>query len=160
MDAFETVLAETGDAATARRILDDLPAWFGDARAKEHYIAATASLPVLVARRPGGTAVGFLSLKLHSEVAAEVFVLGVLRAHHRSGCGRALIGAAAAHLAAEGFRFLTVKTLAADNPDPGYRDTRHFYAAMGFQPLEVFPALWGEALPCLMMIRELRSALP
>lgn len=141
-------------AAAAQRILDDLPDWFGDPRAKAGYVAASAEAPMLAAWRAGAL-VGFLSLKRHSPVAAELQVLGVLRTQHRGGCGRALLAAAEALLAPEGVRFLTVKTLGPDNPDECYRRTRLFYEAVGFQPLEVFPTLWGASLPCLMMIKPI-----
>lgn len=57
-------------------------------------------------------------------------------------------------LKAEGAHWLTVKTLAASHSDPHYAETRRFYEANGFEPLEVFPDLWGEDMPCLMMVRS------
>jgi len=54
-----------------------------------------------------------------------------------------------------GKEFLTVKTLADTHPDEGYAGTRRFYLAMGFKPLEVFPTLWDEANPCLLMVKRL-----
>ena len=52
-------------------------------------------------------------------------------------------------------RFLSVKTLASEHPDLNYAMTRRFYEAAGFIPLEVFPTLWEEGNPCLLMIRPL-----
>ena len=54
---------------------------------------------------------------------------------------------------AQGVRYLTVKTLAADHPDPHYAATRRFYEALGFEPLEVFPTLWDADTPCLLMLK-------
>lgn len=65
------------------------------------------------------------------------------------------MAAAEDHLRAAGVGFLQVKTLSPTHPDPFYARTRQFYQSMGFQPLEEFPTLWGEANPCLLMIKHL-----
>jgi XTP/dITP diphosphohydrolase len=52
---------------------------------------------------------------------------------------------------------LTVKTLAPSAGDRLYARTHRFYAAEGFVPLEVFPTLWNEANPCLLMAKVLRA---
>ncbi|MGH8735065.1 MAG: RdgB/HAM1 family non-canonical purine NTP pyrophosphatase, partial [Burkholderiales bacterium] len=51
---------------------------------------------------------------------------------------------------------LTVKTLAPSAGDRLYARTHRFYAAEGFVPLEVFPTLWNEENPCLLMAKVLR----
>jgi len=38
---------------------------------------------------------------------------------------------------------------------PGYAATRRFYEAIAFEPIEVFPALWGPDNPCLLMLKGL-----
>lgn len=73
---------------------------------------------------------------------------------HRDGAGRALVAALEADLIADGVDFLHVKTQGPAHPDPGYRRTRRFYAAVGFQPLEEVHGLWP-GLPCLIMIKYL-----
>ena len=65
-----------GKAALCREVLDDLPEWFGLAKAKANYIAASAELPML-AGLVDGQAVGFVSLKLQTDFAVELYVLGV-----------------------------------------------------------------------------------
>jgi len=110
---------------------------------------------MIVARTEAGEAAGFLSLKSHTEAAAEAFVLGVRREYHGHGCGCALLYAAEHRLAAEGVRYLTVKTLAPNDPDPNYAATRRFYEAVGFEPIEVFPTLWDENNPCLLMLKRM-----
>ncbi|MGI6199665.1 MAG: GNAT family N-acetyltransferase [Christensenellales bacterium] len=109
---------------------------------------------------PGGAhspdgAVGFLALQRHYPASCEIAVMGVDPAWHRRGVGRALVEAAIARCRAQGVRFLTVKTLDASHPDPGYARTRAFYAAMGFTPLERFPELWDPSQPALMLIAYL-----
>jgi GNAT superfamily N-acetyltransferase len=81
--------------------------------------------------------------------------MGVRRRHHRCGAGRALIDGAVRWASDKHLHFLTVKTLAAEHPDPNYAVTRCFYEAVGFLPLEVFPGLWDEGNPCLLMVRPL-----
>jgi ribosomal protein S18 acetylase RimI-like enzyme len=148
---FEIIDLDVGRGKLARRILTALPEWFGIPEAVDAYVEAAESLPMLAARIPDGRLVGFLSLKRHTPVAAEAYVLGVLREWHGQGCGRALFGAAEERLAAAGVRYLTVKTLAAGNLDPNHGATRRFYETIGFEPIEVFETLWDEGNPCLLM---------
>lgn len=48
-----------------------------------------------------------------------------------------------------------VKTLAPSHPDRNYAKTRAFYQRVGFRPLEELPELWGEANPCLLMVKRI-----
>jgi ribosomal protein S18 acetylase RimI-like enzyme len=80
--------------------------------------------------------------------------MAVHPARHRQGIGRAPVAAAQADLAADGARFLQVKTLGPSRPDEGYERTRRFYAGAGFEPLEEITGLWPEN-PCLIMIKTL-----
>jgi ribosomal protein S18 acetylase RimI-like enzyme len=155
---FDIVELDAGDSAVVRVILEALPEWFGLADARESYITNASRLPMIVAQTHEGKAIGFLSLKHHTDAAAEAYVLGVHREHHRHGCGRAMFDAAERRLAAEGVRYLSVKTIAADHPDQNYAATRRFYEAIGFEPIEVFPTLWNEDNPCLLMIKRIARA--
>ncbi|WP_419826857.1 GNAT family N-acetyltransferase [Sphingomonas sp.] len=121
-------------------------------------MAAAGRLPTLVACSANGRAVGFATLERDTPVAAEVHVMGVSRAGHGRDHGRRLLGEAERHLMAAGVRWLTVKTLAASHPDPHYARTRAFYEAVGTDPLEVFPTLWGEDAPCLLMVKPLAAS--
>ncbi len=136
------------------KVLRALPDWFGIEESTRQYIQDSATMPFFAAveqNRP----IAFLALHRHNLHTFEIHVMGVLPEHHRTGAGRALVARAAAYAAGCGARFLTVKTLAASHPDPGYALTRRFYEAEGFLPLEVFDDLWGEANPCLMLARVL-----
>jgi hypothetical protein len=44
--------------------------------------------------------------------------------------------------------------LGPSHPDVGYRKTRAFYEALGFEPLEELTDLW-EGNPCLVMVKVL-----
>jgi len=135
-----------------RAILEALPEWFGIEEARERYIAVAQDLPVfacLVEDVP----VAFLALKYHTPFAAEIHSMGVLPRWHRRGLGRGLLRRAEQQVAAQGIRFLTVKTLSSSHPDENYEATRRFYRAVGFVDLEELPDLWGAENPCLTMIK-------
>ena len=131
------------------QVLRDLPEWFGIEEATAAYIRDVARLPTF---RIGDDA--FLSLKLHTPLAAEVYVMGVRRAKHGRGLGSALLRAGEAYLTARGVGYLQVKTLGPSDPDAGYAKTRSFYVARGFVPLEEIHGLW-EHNPCLLLVKRL-----
>jgi ribosomal protein S18 acetylase RimI-like enzyme len=148
---------EVGRSALARSILDALPQWFGIPAATAEYVSNAERLPMLAARANGSEPVGFLSLWQRTPVASEAYVLGVRPEWHRRGVGRSLFAAAERRLLADGVRYLTVKTLSGTHPDPNYAMTRRFYEAIGFEPIEEFPTLWGKDNPCLLLVKPLKS---
>ena len=146
---------------TVERLLRSLPDWFGIESSLLGYVAAAEHLPTYLARPatdpPPGTehsAVGVLLAARHFPGAAEIHLMAVDPAVHRRGVGRALVKAAERDLIADGVRLLQVKTLGPADPDPGYRLTRRFYQAMGFEPLEQITGLWP-GNPCLIMVKVL-----
>ena len=143
-----------GVASEVEPILRALPAWFGIEQALRDYVAAVGELDTWTARG-AQEALGFLSVKRHSERAAEVYVMGVRPEARRQGLGRRLLRAAERSLRARGVRFLQVKTLSAAREDASYAQTRAFYEAQGFTPLEELPTLWGEANPCQLYVKHL-----
>jgi GNAT superfamily N-acetyltransferase len=130
-------------------VLRDLPEWFGIEEATAAYIRDVAELPTLAIGEDA-----FLSLKLHTPRAAEVYVMGVRRARHGQGLGTELLRAAEDYLRSRGVEYLQVKTLGPSWPDPGYERTRRFYEARGFVPLEEIHGLW-EHNPCLILVKRL-----
>jgi predicted N-acetyltransferase YhbS len=85
--------------------------------------------------------------------------MAVRREHHRKGVGRALVQDAEQEARRQGVEFLQVKTLGTSRPSPEYEATRQFYEAVGYRPLEEFPAdeLWP-GNPCLLMVKHLSCA--
>ena len=147
-----------GKADVCRAILSSPPGMVRHPQESvDAYVAAADALPMLVARMADGEVAGFLALKFHTAFAAEAYVLGVRREWHRKGVGKALFAAAEEMAGLRGRRYLTVRTLAASHPDPNYRNTRLFYEALGFEPIEVFPDLWGAWNPCLLMLKRVNS---
>jgi len=133
-----------------REILTALPAWFGIEEAVQRYVREVADLPTFAVQRDG-----FLALKLHTDAAAEVYVMGVRAERQRRGIGTALLESAEAFLREHGVEYLQVKTLGPSHPSRNYAATRRFYAARGFRPLEELTAIWGEENPCLIMVKRL-----
>jgi GNAT superfamily N-acetyltransferase len=144
----------TTAADVAGRVLRELPQWFGIEQSVEEYVAAARQLPTFVATFEGED-VGFLTLKKHTADGAEVLALGVLPHLHRRGIGRKLVEAAASFARDDGVRLLQVKTLGPSHSSGNYARTRAFYASLGFMPLEETTAFWGEANPCLIMVKPL-----
>jgi ribosomal protein S18 acetylase RimI-like enzyme len=131
-----------------------LPEWFGLEEPLLEYVEAARTLPTLIASEEKRD-VGFLTTKQHTAGAAEILAMGVLPDRHRHGIGRALIETAAADVAGKGTRLLQVRTLGPSRPSVGYARTRSFYEALGFIAMEETTAIWGEANPCLIMVKPL-----
>ena len=146
-----------GNPEYCERVLRALPDWFGIESATLEYIKISRELPMIVASNEDGIA-GFVSLKHHSPFTAEVYVMGVVPEHHRNGIGRRLLNEAEKILATKGTEFLQVKTVSADRSCAFYDKTRLFYQSYGFKEVEVFPTLWDEFNPCLLLIKTIPSA--
>jgi GNAT superfamily N-acetyltransferase len=143
-----------GDTPGCERVLRGLPDWFGIARSIVAYVRDLETLETEVAE-VDGVVVGFLALRRHGDRAAEIHVMAVDRSRHRGGIGRRLVSRAEARLRGEGVALLQVKTRGPSAPDPDYERTRAFYEGLGFLPLEETTAFWGEADPCLVMVKPL-----
>src|SRR5215469_308628 len=157
-------LVTTGRHApqTVERLLRSLPDWFGVESSIVDYIASAARLPTYLAWPAGDQdglraehdAVGVLLAARHFPAAAEIYLMAVDKAVHRRGVGRAMVEALERDLARDHVRLLQVKTLGPSDPDAGYRRTRLFYQAMGFEPLEEITGLWP-GNPSLIMVKTI-----
>ena len=152
--AVAIVISEVGpDPELVGSLLRSLPAWFGIEESTQEYIEAAKRLPTLVAKADDAP-VGVLLWERHFQESAEIHLMAVDPSHHRRGVGRALVDRVEETSRADGVRLLTVKTLGPSRPDPNYDQTRLFYSACGFLPVEEFHDLWPEN-PCLLMIKTL-----
>lgn len=149
-----TRVVEIADPAERSRlaeaVLRDLPEWFGIEDSTRRYVEDAAALPTFAVEPD----LGFLCLKQHTPRAAEIYVMGVRRAEHRRGIGRALVGEAESWCRAHGIRYLQVKTLGPSRPDSGYDSTRAFYEAVGFVALEELHGLWSHDNPTLILVKD------
>jgi ribosomal protein S18 acetylase RimI-like enzyme len=135
-------------------ILRALPDWFGIESAIVDYVQEAQNLPFFAAIEEK-KAVGFAALKIHNEFTAEIYVTGVLPDYHRKGIGKNIVQKCEEYCRSSGFKFLTVKTLAASSNNEAYSKTLKFYQNIGFIPLEVFPLLWDKANPCLFLAKSI-----
>jgi coenzyme F420-0:L-glutamate ligase/coenzyme F420-1:gamma-L-glutamate ligase len=150
-----TQVVEISDPAERSRIaeavLRDLPDWFGIEEATRGYIEDAATLPTFAVEPE----LGFLCIKRHTPLAAELYVMGVRQEEHRHGIGRALVAEAERWCRAQRIRYLQVKTLGPSRPDPGgYDVTRAFYEAVGFIALEELHGLWSHDNPTLILVKD------
>jgi GNAT superfamily N-acetyltransferase len=133
-------------------VLRSVPQWFGIEEALIRYVADTALLPTF-AIQADGRFEAFLTLRQHFPKAWEVHCMAVRAEARRKGYGKALMSHAEAWLTEQGVDVLQVKTVAQKEKPSPYDETRLFYRAMGFAPLEVFPDLWAPHNPCLLLLK-------
>lgn len=135
-------------------ILRSLPLWFGIESAIVDYANDIKPMQTWAAYEHDQI-IGFASINKHFKKSAEIHVMGIRQEFHRKGIGHQLIEGIEKELRKQGFKFLTVKTLSESRPNQEYDQTRNFYLKTGFTPLEEFKTLWGEANPCLLLIKNL-----
>ncbi len=146
-----------GNPTITEKILRALPDWFGIEEATLEYIQNSTKFPMVVAYE-NNIPVGFLSIKKHSPFTSEIYVMGVAPDYHRKGVGKNILSECERILAQNKTEFLQVKTLDESRENEEYRRTRLFYKTMGFREVEVFPTLWGEANPCLLLIKKINDS--
>lgn len=140
--------------AICAEILGLLPHWFGMPQSNAAYKRDVEAMPMF-AVFDDAKPLGFIALGRPTPSAIEIHVMGVRPDLHRSGIGRALVERAEAFARAAAVPFMTVKTLSARDPDPGYAKTRAFYTGMGFLPIEELPDLWSPDNPAVIMLKVL-----
>ena len=142
-------------AAIARGILEALKDWFEVDETRERYIADSRNW-LFLADVEAGRATGFLCLKPTGKDTVEIAVMGVLKQHHRQGCGRRLVEAAMALAREQGYAFMQVKTVK-QGVYEDYDRTNRFYQRMGFREFEVIPEIWGPENPCQIYVMALET---
>lgn len=118
------------------------------------YLEEIDELPTFLAW-VDGQVVGFLTLKQHFPFAAELYVTGIRSDLHRQGIGQTMLQIAEQYLGHQGVEYLQVKTLGPSREDQHYAQTRAFYEAAGFRPLEEISQIWGAENPCLILVKRL-----
>jgi ribosomal protein S18 acetylase RimI-like enzyme len=137
----------------ARTILNDLEDWFGIPEYTKDYIQKSKDLPFFAAYKDK-QAIGFIVLKETSPYTAEIYCMGILKAYHRHGFGKALFDAFQVYAKDKGYKFLQVKTVE-QGKYHAYDLTNAFYKSLGFYELEVFPNLWDEHNPCQIFVKAI-----
>jgi ribosomal protein S18 acetylase RimI-like enzyme len=139
--------------AVCDAILRSLPKWFGIEEAIVSYANDVRQLP-FVTSSLYGKVIGFCAIKINFGVNAELYVLGLFEEFHGRGIGARMLAFVERFCRQREILYMTVKTLSHRDPDPNYAKTRKFYERCGFRAIEEFPSLWGEANPCLYMLKE------
>lgn len=133
-------------------ILLDLPEWFGLPESTRDYIEQSKELTLFAAKN-NSNIIGFITLKETSDDVCEVHCMGIKKDYHRKGVGTKLHNVFE-NFAKEKYEFIQVKTV-----DEGhykeYNQTIAFYKSIGFKKMEVFPTLWDEWNPCLILIKKI-----
>ncbi len=134
-------------------ILRDLPEWFGIEDAITSYVEHAGQQPSYLATQ-GEQVVGVVLVARHFSASAEVSLMAVAPTHHRQGIGTQLLGFVEEHLRADGVKYLQVHTVGPSYDDAAYAQTRQFYVACGFAPLQEFVALEWDG-PTLVMVKAI-----
>lgn len=148
-------IVQMPDPGSVRRILDALPEWFGDPEAIDNYVSAAGDSE-FVSRVAivSGNVVGVSLTRRHFRESAELHLIAVDPTARGRGVGRALVNQVASDLREDGCKLLAVHTVGASFDNEPYADTRAFYQAIGFYPLEEHVNLdWGG--PTLILVRTL-----
>lgn len=135
-----------------KEVLNDLPEWFGLPESTQSYIDESEFLTLYVLKLKQEV-LGFVTIKVTSKDTVEIHCMGIKSAYHHQGYGKALLNHIVDDLDAS-YSFLQVKTVDEGHYEV-YDRTIRFYEAMGFKRLEVFPTLWDEWNPCLLLIKNL-----
>lgn len=143
-------------ASICDAILHALPNWFGIESSIQNYINESKEMPFFVAF-DNDKPIGFVAIKNHNPHAAEIYVMGILQKYQRLGIGKKLIKCCESFCKENKIEYLTVKTLDESAKSEDYEKTRHFYLALDFRPLDVFPLLWDKDNPCLLMAKYIRK---
>jgi GNAT superfamily N-acetyltransferase len=143
--------------AECEAVLRSLPRWFGIEESLLMYARDSAKLPTFAVEQENRI-LGFLSLQEHFPVSWEVHCIAIAAESRNQGFGTVLLGHAETWLLGRGARFLQIKTIAEASPSPEYAESRKFYAARGYLPLEVFPTLWHPRNPALQLVKALNAA--
>lgn len=140
--------------AIAKKILSDLPKWFGIDSATREYVDNVAHYPFIAAKIKGQY-VGFYALREENPEVLDMYVLGVLKAYHNQGIGQKLQAYADDYAKTHGYIFLMVLTLAKKANHAPYLKTRAFYLRMGFLDFYQNDKLYSKDNPCQIMIKPL-----
>ncbi len=134
-----------------KEVLADLPDWFGLPESTNQYIEDSKKLPLWVAKKCEDI-IGFITLKETSKDTCEIHCMGIKKDYHRKGIGKKLQDSFE-EFARDKYEYIQVKTVDEGHYDE-YDQTVAFYKSMGFRKLEVFPTLWDEWNPCLILIKK------
>lgn len=137
----------------ARKILTNLPDWFGIPESTEEYIHNSKDM-AFWADIEDEKVRGFVALNETSPYTVELYVMGVLKEFHREKIGKRLFQHCYNYSKKQGYVFMQVKTVK-EGCYEEYDRTIAFYKNIGFKEFECFPTLWDEWNPCQVYVMAL-----
>ena len=149
---IEEIIDSEAKANMVEEVLLDLPEWFGLPESIKGYIEESRELLLWRAVEDNKT-IGFITLKETSESTCEIHCMGIKKEYHRRGIGRKLQDIFE-KIARGKYKYVQVKTVDEGHYEE-YDRTISFYESIGFSKLEVFPKMWDEWNPCLVMVKKL-----
>lgn len=146
------------DPAAVDGILRRLPDWFGIEDAIQSYVEDAAAMPSFLATLDDQV-VGVALVQRHFQSSAEVHLIAVDPGHRGRGVGSMLVAAVEDDLRADGVRILQVHTVGPSFDSAPYAETRAFYEAVGFIPLQEFEGIDWDG-PTLVFVKSLLKQHP
>ncbi len=144
---------EKQDIPACTRILRNLAQWFGIEQAILNYEQSLTDLDGYIAEIDSSV-VGFVGLKRYGAYSIEINVIAVQPLVRHSGIGKALLEYVEAKATTPSTKLLHTKTIAPSSPDENYAETRLFWEAVGFSPMDELE-LWAEHNPCQVMVKPI-----
>jgi ribosomal protein S18 acetylase RimI-like enzyme len=154
--AIKEISTADDKSKICEQLLRALPEWFGNEVPILEYAQGVREKPFYAAI-DNDTPIGFVSVHIHNPHTSEIYVMGILKTHHKQGIGKKLVDICVNFCQSKSIEFLTVKTLDESAEYEYYDRTRKFYLAMGFKPLQVFPLHWDADNPCLLMVKHINK---
>ncbi|MFA7109351.1 MAG: GNAT family N-acetyltransferase [Sphaerochaetaceae bacterium] len=151
---FKKIVDSEEKTRICRKVLEDLPMWFGLPESTNEYCEKVKEYEFVVICN-AEEKIGFASIRENSEYVSELFVLGIMEKYHRKGIGKLLMEYLYKELKKKKIQYLEVKTLDESRESEEYKMTRLFYKKMGFIPFDVLENEWGKENPCLIMLKDL-----
>jgi GNAT superfamily N-acetyltransferase len=133
MITIETVSADLAEEL-CRKIIADLPEYFGLPEVNEHYAIGVRS-QVNLAAKVDKEYVGLVSICFPYPENANIYWMGILRKFHRAGIGHILSASAFHEAKNRGAKTISVETLSPQEADENYLKTYSFYKSLDFSPL-------------------------
>lgn len=79
--------------------------------------------------------IGLISIDFPYQNSANIYWMGILKAHHHKGYGAQLIEIACQYAKQHHAKMITVETLSPKESDKNYLKTFRFYESVGFIPM-------------------------
>ncbi len=139
-----------------RKVLRDLPEWFGIEESTKEYIDKVVNYPFIAAYIKGEVA-GFYSLREENKDTLDMYVLGVLKKYHNKGVGTKLQEYVNDYAKVKKYKYMMVITLAEKSNNYEYSLTRKFYLKMGFVDFYQNDDIFDSNNPAQILIKEVKK---